>query len=635
MRRRRRRQKKDNKCLRVISIYLIVISIIAAISYIIFFIPSEINSGVVIETKESTKYVNLKLAYNNKTKWVKVNKSSELKDSIAYNVKLSGYRVKSITPCSVYTGKVLCRTSKNIEMDNGILNINSNTKYAKIVDGELKRVYPKDLIVGSTNNKFVGDTKSNISLILVSEPELKNILVGISNNNFSSLNHSSLTFQSKKGLELEYSDINYKVKRGDALRVAYKNGEITLSLLTKKEDTYILKSVIGQTKERVKIYSASGHQITIPELKRTHGYVPGYYGSFEVYINKDFLRLINEVDVEDYLKFVVPSEMLGSGGIEGYKVQAVAARTYVLSDTLSGRFAAYGFHVDDTTMSQMYNSMPSNTLCDKAIEETAGIVMTYNKGIIDAKYYSTSCGVGAPFNEVWYNNKPDAKNPEPYLAYSNFTDIEINNLSNEDNASAFFKDWTIKAYDSNSPFFRWKFSLDRKTLNETINKNIYERYSKNPKKFQKKWYFNIYRKTSIPKEGIGKIKDIYICKRGKAGNVMEMVIESETGTYKIQGDLNIRKLLTPVAMTITPLYGKKMENVLAIPSSFFVIDKDISSNTVKSITIYGGGYGHGAGMSQYGVIGLVRQEKDYKEILNIYYKDIKLEDYKSIVNSSI
>lgn len=631
----RRRRRDKNKYIKKFVIYFSILLVLAAISYYVFFLPGNINSGIVLDRNESSKYINIKLGYDGKTKWVRIGKNKNIPSSLAYNVQLEGFRVKSITPCTVYEGRVLARSSKDVLLDNKSYAFKPGVSFVKDKGGELVKVPASDVIVGSSTSKFISDKSGHITSVLVGDCDIRDIRVGISNWNLSSLDHTSIIFTAKKGLKVESSSLNFDVKRGDSLKADYKDGNIILSITTKKDDAYILKSTAGKANERIKIYSASDHPISIANLKRTNSYVPTYYGNFELFPSEKAMRLINEVNIEDYLRFVVPSEMLGSGGVDGYKVQAVAARTYVISDMLSGRFSSSGFHVDDTTLSQVYNSAPSNAQCDQALEETKGIIMTYDGRIIDAKYYSTSCGLGAQFNQVWYTkNKYNEENPEPYISFNDFTGKGIDDLSNEEDASEFFKDWTIKAYDSNSPYFRWKFTLDKKALNETINSNIYTRYQKDPESFKKQWHFNIYVKASIPPEGIGKILDININKRGRAGNVLEMTIVSEKGTYKVQRDINIKRLLTPkTGMEITPLYGKKMENVSAFPSSFFVFDKEMYSSGIKSLTVYGGGYGHGAGMSQYGVIGLVRQGKTFEEILNTFYKNIEFHDYHDLIKS--
>ena len=41
-------------------------------------------------------------------------------------------------------------------------------------------------------------------------------------------------------------------------------------------------------------------------------------------------------------------------------------------------------------------------------------------------------------------------------------------------------------------------------------------------------------------------------------------------------------------------------------------------------TVFGGGYGHGLGMSQNGANLLAEQGRNYEEILNTFYKDITI-----------
>ena len=53
--------------------------------------------------------------------------------------------------------------------------------------------------------------------------------------------------------------------------------------------------------------------------------------------NSKALRMINEVNMEDYLLQVLPSEMPESFGLEALKAQAVAARTYALNDYFHSR----------------------------------------------------------------------------------------------------------------------------------------------------------------------------------------------------------------------------------------------------------------------------------------------------------
>lgn len=634
----RRNRRRKVRYIKYFFIYLAMLTIITGTIYFLFFIPREIKSGVVLDRKESSDSISLKLGYGRNIKWIKVKKSLQLPESAAYDVSLKGSRVKSIVPCSVYSGRIFTKDDKTVVFENGkTLKLKAGLPYVKIENETLKELTSNSVLTGASDYKFIGDKDGNINLVIVNSIDVDLIRVGISNYDFSTLEHSVLTFSSSRGIKLRFNDKDYQTKRSEQLRVEYKNNSIQLSIYTINKKENVLKTSLGQTKGKIYVYPGSNeYPMIISSLTRTNGYVPQYYGSFEIFIKDNSLRAINSIDLEQYLRYVVPGEMLSSGGLEGYKVQAVAARTYVLSDMLAGRFTSLGFHVDDTTLSQVYNSLPSVELCDQAIEETKGQIMTYEGKIIDAKYYSTSAGVGAPFNQIYYEgNGYKLENPEPYLSFKDYTGTGIEDLSDETKASEFFKNWTMDSYDSNSPYFRWKITIDGKLLKETINSNIYDRYTKSPNSFKKKWYLGIYRKAVIPEEGIGNIQDLYISKRGIAGNIIEMTIVADSGTYRIQKEQNIKKLLTPQEFTITPLYGKDINNFKAFPSPFFIIDRQLQGTGIKSITIYGGGFGHGVGMSQYGVIGLSREGKSYSEMLDIFYKNIKIRNYEDLIKTLI
>jgi stage II sporulation protein D len=118
-----------------------------------------------------------------------------------------------------------------------------------------------------------------------------------------------------------------------------------------------------------------------------------YRGRIEVFTNtRGALTVVNVLGLEDYVKGVVPNE-LSAGGfplIEAHKAQAIAARTYALRNR--GQFMSQGFDLLPTTRSQVYRGLVSeNALSSRAVDETRGIVATYNGESINALYTST-CG---------------------------------------------------------------------------------------------------------------------------------------------------------------------------------------------------------------------------------------------------
>ena len=110
------------------------------------------------------------------------------------------------------------------------------------------------------------------------------------------------------------------------------------------------------------------------------------------------LTVINDIDLEDYIKGVVPSEMPSSWEFEALKAQAIAARSYALANL--GKQAKFGYDLKDNTEDQAYGGASSETnVTNKAVDETHGLVLTYDMKIISA-YYSASAG-GMTSTSAW------------------------------------------------------------------------------------------------------------------------------------------------------------------------------------------------------------------------------------------
>ena len=134
----------------------------------------------------------------------------------------------------------------------------------------------------------------------------------------------------------------------------------------------------------------------------TNGYVSTkgkwYHGKLMVRVSNGKLIVINDIDLENYLKGVVPSEMPPSWEMEALKAQAIAARSFALANL--GKQARYGYDLKDNTEDQAYGGASAETnKTNKAVEETNGLVLTYDMKIISA-YYSASAG-GMTNTNAW------------------------------------------------------------------------------------------------------------------------------------------------------------------------------------------------------------------------------------------
>src|SRR5215213_6428547 len=129
-----------------------------------------------------------------------------------------------------------------------------------------------------------------------------------------------------------------------------------------------------------------------------------YRGRIEVFTNlRGTLTVVNELGLEDYVRGVVANELSPGGypAIEALKAQAIAARTYALKNR--GQFMSQGFDILPTTRSQVYRGLTSeNPLSTRAVDETRGMIATYNGEPINALYTST-CGGRTEDSEKIFN----------------------------------------------------------------------------------------------------------------------------------------------------------------------------------------------------------------------------------------
>ncbi|MCE1228502.1 MAG: SpoIID/LytB domain-containing protein, partial [Firmicutes bacterium] len=119
-----------------------------------------------------------------------------------------------------------------------------------------------------------------------------------------------------------------------------------------------------------------------------------YRGRIEIFPNgQGRLTVVNTLELESYLRGVVPKEM-GAWqfpALEALKAQAVAARTYAVANR--GKRAREGFDLLDTPADQVYGGRDGEqNLTDRAVEETRGLVATYGGKPIQALFMANGGG---------------------------------------------------------------------------------------------------------------------------------------------------------------------------------------------------------------------------------------------------
>jgi peptidoglycan hydrolase-like amidase len=110
-----------------------------------------------------------------------------------------------------------------------------------------------------------------------------------------------------------------------------------------------------------------------------------------VFPHKGGIRGVNVVDIEDYLKSVVPSEIFNRAPDTALQAQTIAARTYAIRN-LNRHSAKDKFQLCDKVHCQVYSGMAREIKATtRAVNETAGKILIYDNQPANTVYHS-NCG---------------------------------------------------------------------------------------------------------------------------------------------------------------------------------------------------------------------------------------------------
>jgi SpoIID/LytB domain protein len=119
------------------------------------------------------------------------------------------------------------------------------------------------------------------------------------------------------------------------------------------------------------------------------------------------VQTVDAVGLDDYVRGVVAAEMPASWAPAALQAQAVAARTYAITTTVSGS----GYDLYDDTRSQMYGGVGAETpTTDAAVAATSGQIVTYDGHPAVTYFFASSGGHTESIQNAW----PGAA-PEPWL----------------------------------------------------------------------------------------------------------------------------------------------------------------------------------------------------------------------------
>lgn len=393
----------------------------------------------------------------------------------------------------------------------------------------------------------------------------------------------------------------------------FNKDDLNSEFYSLNEETIYVSKVYG-TSNSIDIYNSENKYLTSipsdgsiligPSLATEFGIKVGEkkYRGFISFREDNFsFKIINHIDIEQYLKGVVPREIQGLSPIEALKAQAVASRSYAYHSL--NKHSKEGYNLCDTTHCQVYGGISAeNLFTNEAIEQTRGIVAKYNGLIANTVFHASSGGFTESSEDIWGGKNDYLKGKEdPYSLVSK------------------------NSY--------WNLEISKESLYTILKENGYR---------------------------ISEIQDIKVTNTTNTDRVKEVCINENSEKIVLAGD-KFRNLLgtSKIKSTMFKIDSSNQEN----NSNLFVVDKNkisnvnkiriLSSNKIfdkndykysiigdnniiktveikrgnalsKNITISGRGYGHGVGMSQYGAVEMAKQGYAYIDILKYYYSDVDI-----------
>ncbi len=262
---------------------------------------------------------------------------------------------------------------------------------------------------------------------------------------------------------------------------------------------------------------------------------------------------------------MVPAEIPATkqDEFEAIKAQAICARTYALNSLESNSDSFYD--VQATIADQVYDGFDRHTaLADQAIEETRGVIITYNGQPATVYYHSTCGGRLESAVNVW---------PGSPIAY---LEGGVDAVSDIYSCSV-------------SPYFRWLHTRSFSELDSLFELQYQRGLLKNS--VEDTLEINL---------------DLQVVKRNSTGRVSELQITYADTTVTLSG-YQIRHFF-------------KDKNGRSLPSNLFYLTQPDDS----TLTIHGGGFGHGVGMCQFGALHMARRGFMHYHIINKYFPGTKL-----------
>ncbi|HYQ82167.1 MAG TPA: SpoIID/LytB domain-containing protein [Anaeromyxobacteraceae bacterium] len=284
------------------------------------------------------------------------------------------------------------------------------------------------------------------------------------------------------------------------------------------------------------------------------------------------LAAVDALALEELLRGLVPSEMPSGVAPEALKAQAVTARSNVLAQ-IGTRHLTDPYVLCAEVHCQAYRGEAAQVpATDAAVRATAGEALfgRRDRSLVDAVYHAMCGGYGEDNEAVWGNIPDPSLRGRPDLPAAEAAAWK-GGLADEGRLAAFLTDapraWCARPAGGRPDRYRWERRFTQAEVDQ----------------------------IAAPL-GTGPVTGMAVPSRGVSGRARSLRLEGGEGSALVQGELRIRRLFRN------------------LPSSMFLVSREGDGWVFR-----GGGWGHGAGMCQWGAVGRAEAGQDYRLILRAYY----------------
>lgn len=499
------------------------------------------------------------------------------------------------------SGRVLGVTDSQIEIEGkGNIPLRANYRGYRLF-GSLQPISVADIPIGAANTDFVLEEGEICGFLLVREEAMDDIRVLIHTSHYESKYHQELTVT---------ADTDFQVVFG-----TYPDRQ-TEDFAAGEEVTFLPGCGFLRQERAQIIPRALTGRVVLKNVERSNGTL-SYAGELELVDCEEGIAVINVLPLEEYLLSVVPSEMPAGFPAEALKAQAICARTYAYSRMQRAAYTRLGAHVDDSVSFQVYNNIAPQASTTEAVRATYGKLLLTEAGEpAETFYYSTSCGLGSDAT-VW---KTAAAEKLTYLAAREIRPEGkfLESVPTEEELREFLSTPHAGDYEQEEPYYRWNIEVAKLDA-ELLLKRLKEKKRSAPQLILTGTEELEDFSTEQAPDKLGEIVRLEIRKRGAGGVAEELLIEGKLGAYLVLSENAIRYVLCDGKTPVVLQNGKERDCPTLLPSGFFTMDTISKGEYIIGYKLTGGGFGHGAGMSQNAAKHMAQDGMTAEEILDFFY----------------